>query len=49
LKLLAAIDHVRLAMPKEEEAKARAFYGGVLGMAEIDKPVPLARSGGVGR
>jgi catechol 2,3-dioxygenase-like lactoylglutathione lyase family enzyme len=43
---LVRIDHVQLAMPKGEEAKARAFYGDVLGMAELDKPDALAKRGG---
>jgi catechol 2,3-dioxygenase-like lactoylglutathione lyase family enzyme len=42
----SAIDHVQLAMPKGEEAKARAFYSGVLGMAEIEKPSALVGRGG---
>ncbi|MBV9180562.1 MAG: glyoxalase [Acidobacteria bacterium] len=41
-----AIDHVQLAMPPGGEAKARAFYGGLLGMTEIEKPVALAARGG---
>lgn len=40
------IDHVQLAMPVGEEAKARAFYAGVLGMNEIEKPEPLRARGG---
>ena len=41
-----AIDHVQLAMPAGEEEKARRFYGDLLGMSEIPKPVELARRGG---
>ncbi len=41
-----AIDHVQLAMPAGQEAVARAFFGGVLGMKEISKPPELARRGG---
>jgi catechol 2,3-dioxygenase-like lactoylglutathione lyase family enzyme len=40
------IDHVQLAMPAGEEAKARVFYAGVLGMNEIPKPPILAKRGG---
>ncbi len=40
------IDHVQLAMPKGEEARARAFYRDVLGMTEIEKPPGLAKRGG---
>jgi len=42
----SAIDHVQLAMPAGEEERARAFYGGLLGMTEIVKPVELAKRGG---
>lgn len=45
MKILA-IDHIQLAMPVGEEGKARAFYGGVLGLTEIDKPEALAKHGG---
>ena len=41
-----AIDHVQLAMPAGEEATARAFYAGVLGLREVPKPPVLARRGG---
>jgi catechol 2,3-dioxygenase-like lactoylglutathione lyase family enzyme len=43
---LIAIDHVQLAMPAGEEDRARAFYAGLLGMAEIPKPPELAKRGG---
>jgi catechol 2,3-dioxygenase-like lactoylglutathione lyase family enzyme len=42
----SAIDHVQLAMPAGEEQRARAFYGGLLGMMEIAKPSELAKRGG---
>lgn len=41
-----AIDHVQLAMPAGEENRARAFYAGLLGMAELPKPPELAKRGG---
>jgi catechol 2,3-dioxygenase-like lactoylglutathione lyase family enzyme len=44
--MLEAIDHVQLAMPAGEEAKARAFYGALLGLPEQPKPPELARRGG---
>ncbi len=44
---LTGIDHVQLAMPVGAEAQARQFYSGVLGLAEIPKPAPLAVRGGV--
>jgi len=40
-----ALDHIQVAMPRGEEAAARAFYGHVLGLAEISKPEPLAARG----
>ena len=39
-------DHVQLAMPAGQEAVAREFFCGVLGMAEIPKPAELAKRGG---
>ncbi len=43
---ITGIDHVQLAMPVGAEDMARAFYSGVLGLAEIDKPAVLAVRGG---
>ena len=40
------IHHVQLACPVGSEAASRAFYSGVLGLDEIDKPPALARRGG---
>lgn len=40
------LDHVQLAMPPGEEERARAFYGGLLGLREVPKPAPLAARGG---
>ena len=39
-------DHVQLAMPAGQEALAREFYSGTLGLAEVPKPANLARRGG---
>jgi catechol 2,3-dioxygenase-like lactoylglutathione lyase family enzyme len=44
--MLHAIDHVLLAMPPGREAEARAFYEGLLGIPEVDKPANLAARGG---
>jgi catechol 2,3-dioxygenase-like lactoylglutathione lyase family enzyme len=44
---LYAIDHVQLAMPPQQEERARAFYSGVLGLEEQVKPPNLAKRGGV--
>ena len=41
------IDHVQLAMPAGEEAVARTFYAGILGLKEIPKPENLVQRGGV--
>ena len=41
------IDHVQLAAPPGCEAQARAFYGGLLGLREVEKPEPLRAGGGV--
>jgi catechol 2,3-dioxygenase-like lactoylglutathione lyase family enzyme len=41
-----ALHHVQLAMPAGEEERARAFYGDVLGMDEIAKPLGLEDRGG---
>ena len=41
------IDHVQVAMPAGREAEARAFYGGLLGLREVEKPPVLAQRGGV--
>jgi catechol 2,3-dioxygenase-like lactoylglutathione lyase family enzyme len=44
---VVALDHLLLAMPHGKEADARAFYGGLLGLAELEKPPNLAARGGV--
>jgi len=41
------LDHVQIAAPPACEAEARAFYGGVLGLEEIEKPEALRPRGGV--
>jgi catechol 2,3-dioxygenase-like lactoylglutathione lyase family enzyme len=43
---VSGIDHVQIAAPPGCEAAARAFYGGLLGLAELPKPEPLASRGG---
>jgi catechol 2,3-dioxygenase-like lactoylglutathione lyase family enzyme len=44
---VVGLDHVQVAMPAGGEERARAFYGGVLGMPELPKPPNLAARGGV--
>jgi catechol 2,3-dioxygenase-like lactoylglutathione lyase family enzyme len=41
-----ALHHVQLAMPACREAEARAFYAGLLGVPEVQKPANLAARGG---
>ena len=41
------IDHVQVAMPRGQEALARSFYGGLLGLEELPKPSATAGRGGV--
>lgn len=41
------LHHVQLAIPPGSEAAARAFYVGVLAMAEVQKPPVLAARGGL--
>ena len=43
---ILAIDHIQLAIPSGGEDAARAFYGGLLGIPEVPKPVALAARGG---
>jgi catechol 2,3-dioxygenase-like lactoylglutathione lyase family enzyme len=42
-----SLDHVQVAVPVGREDAAREFYGGLLGLSEIEKPARLARRGGV--
>jgi catechol 2,3-dioxygenase-like lactoylglutathione lyase family enzyme len=42
---LTGYDHVNLAMPANEQDKARTFYGGVLGLTELTKPDVIAGRG----
>ena len=41
------IDHVQLAIPSGAEEICRAFYVGLLGMSEREKPPALAARGGL--
>ena len=43
---ITALHHVQLAMPEGAEDIARAFYTGLLGLTEVDKPEILAGRGG---
>jgi catechol 2,3-dioxygenase-like lactoylglutathione lyase family enzyme len=41
------LDHVQLCIPFGEEERAREFYGGLLGLEEIEKPDVLKPNGGL--
>ena len=45
--MIDGLDHVQLAMPRGGEGRARTFFGGLLGLAEVLKPPVLAGRGGV--
>ncbi len=45
--MITGLDHVQVAAPRGCEDEARRFYGGLLGLAELDKPSLLASRGGV--
>ena len=47
MSAVIGLDHLQLAMPRGGEEKARAFYAGLLGLAELEKPPNLAARGGV--
>lgn len=40
-------DHVQVCIPKGTEERAREFYGGLLGLEEIEKPEVLKANGGL--
>ena len=46
---VVGLDHVQVAAPRSEgvEEEARAFYGGLLGLREIEKPDVFNQKGGV--
>ncbi|MFP6870899.1 MAG: VOC family protein [Nitrospinota bacterium] len=43
---ITGIHHVQIGVRPEDEAACRRFYGGILGMKEAPKPVPLRKNGG---
>ncbi len=43
---ILALHHAQITIPRGAEPAGRAFYCGVLGLAEIDKPASLAGRGG---
>ena len=40
-------DHVQVCIPRGAEDAAREFYGGLLGLEEIEKPEVLKKNGGL--
>lgn len=44
--MILGLDHVQLAMPRQQENLAREFYSKVLGLTEVTKPEVLAARGG---
>jgi catechol 2,3-dioxygenase-like lactoylglutathione lyase family enzyme len=44
--VITRIDHIQLASPKASEPAAREFYGSILGLPEIEKPISLRARGG---
>jgi catechol 2,3-dioxygenase-like lactoylglutathione lyase family enzyme len=45
--MITGIDHVQVAAPPNCEHEARAFYGALLGLEELEKPDALKARGGV--
>jgi catechol 2,3-dioxygenase-like lactoylglutathione lyase family enzyme len=45
--VIQSIHHVQLAAPAGCEQAARRFFGGLLGLEEVEKPEPLRSRGGV--
>ncbi|GII88765.1 glyoxalase [Sphaerisporangium siamense] len=45
--MITGLHHVQLAAPPGSEPRLRAFYAGLLGLAEVPKPAALAVRGGV--
>jgi catechol 2,3-dioxygenase-like lactoylglutathione lyase family enzyme len=41
------LDHVQVCIPRGAEGRAREFYGGLLGLEEIEKPEAVRGNGGV--
>lgn len=44
---ISAIDHVQMAIPIGAEDEARAFYIGILGFSEVEKPEFMRVRGGL--
>ena len=46
VRMIVGVDHVQITVPKKDEAAAREFYSGVLGLPEIRKPANRLSNGG---
>ncbi|MCI0638886.1 MAG: VOC family protein [Gemmataceae bacterium] len=44
--MILGIDHVQITVPASAVAEARAFYCGLLGLREVEKPAVLQERGG---
>ncbi len=44
--MITGLHHIQLAIPEGAEDEARDFYGGVLGLQEVNKPADLQSRGG---
>jgi catechol 2,3-dioxygenase-like lactoylglutathione lyase family enzyme len=44
--MILGIDHVQITVPAGAVAEARAFYCGLLGLGEVEKPAALRERGG---
>ena len=40
---ILSIEHVQVAIPVGGEERARAFYAGILGFVEVEKPAAMAK------
>jgi catechol 2,3-dioxygenase-like lactoylglutathione lyase family enzyme len=45
--MIVSVHHIQLCAPPDCENAARAFYGELLGLREIEKPPELQKRGGV--
>ena len=43
---ITSINHVQVTVPPRLENQCKAFYGGLLGLREVEKPEPLKARGG---
>ncbi len=44
--MILGLDHVQICAPPSCEEDARRFFGGFLGLPELQKPAPLVPNGG---